>query len=375
MPEVETSQLLKDHRDVVPFLIDRGLLSNRVVVDSTLEVVDVSRRNRNFLVFGGDGNSYMLKQGMDALGALTVAREANLYELIKTRVELQRLRTHVPAFVEYDASLGILVLRAVDGAQDLRRFHSTSRVYAKTPARAVGLALADLHAAGSTLVQAGAIRTSDGQVPWVLAAHRPELTAITDASLGEVELRRMLQFAPELGMHLERLSASWRQNTVIHQDLKWDNCLYFSAGSGRRRTRVCIVDWETVTVGDSAWDVGSFFADYLSMWVLSMPIAADTPVERLPYLARHSLTSMQNAIAAFWNAYVAGRGLEDDVALSELEWASSFAGARLIQTAIEQVQMQSELSGNVVALIQVAANVLSDPRGAARHLLKLGTRP
>lgn len=71
-----------DHGDVVSYLLQRGLLHARSVVDGTLVVRDMSSRNRDFaLDGGGNAQSYFLKQGMDPDGAATVLHEATVYTL------------------------------------------------------------------------------------------------------------------------------------------------------------------------------------------------------------------------------------------------------------------------------------------------------
>ena len=86
------------------------------------------------------------------------------------------------------------------------------------------------------------------------------------------------------------------------------------------------------------------------------------------WLARFPLSTMQPAILAFWRAYAkhtGQRGVASDLGLIR---ASRFAAARLIQSAVEHTQAASTVTGNIILMLQVAANMLADPEQATRQL-------
>src|SRR3954454_1267674 len=67
--------------DVVPYLVQRGLIAPQAIVDGDVRVVDASRRNRNFHVVANQGSAYLVKQGRHGSQGLgTVAHEAAAYE-------------------------------------------------------------------------------------------------------------------------------------------------------------------------------------------------------------------------------------------------------------------------------------------------------
>ena len=53
-----------DQSEVATYLLRRGLISEACIVDGDFQVVDASRRNRNFKAISKAGPSYMLKQGV-----------------------------------------------------------------------------------------------------------------------------------------------------------------------------------------------------------------------------------------------------------------------------------------------------------------------
>jgi hypothetical protein len=135
--------------------------------------------------------------------------------------------------------------------------------------------------------------------------------------------------------------------------------------------RRLIVDWEMAGIGDPCWDLGSVLNDYLSFWLLSIPITGETEPEEFLNLVKFPLARMQPAIRAFWRSYVKQIELDDVTSNQWLLRAVRYAAARLLQTTYEQMQVAMLVTGNVVCLLQLSLNMLMRPREAAVQLLGL----
>jgi Phosphotransferase enzyme family len=361
---------LVDQREVVPYLLDRTLISYESIIKGDLIVQDLSRRNRNFRVVCRDGPSYLIKQGVTAEGLASVAREAELLFFMNQTFDPKRMREYVPSLRDYDADTGVLVLDLISGAIDLRHYHSRTGRFAVTPAKGLGTALGWLH---GNLV-ASSLNWSRRfflPPPWALSIHMPTLEALPAKSQANVQLIKLVQFAAELCEQLSQLKSGWTESAFIHGDLKWDNCLSHIKPGASRRNGLAIVDWETAGFGDPCWDVGSAFCDYLAFWVLSIPVTADASLSRLPEMASYPLKIMHPALRSFWHAYTSTRGLRGSAAIEQLLWSLRFTAARLVQTAFEQMQMRTELTGSIVAMVQLAQNIMKYPFEAAHSLLCL----
>ena len=75
----------------------------------------------------------------------------------------------------------------------------------------------------------------------------------------------------------------WRDETLIHGDIKSDNIL---VGPPRDRHEaqedtVWFVDWEFVQIGDPAWDLASALHDFMIFWTSSMPLEPDLAAEAM----------------------------------------------------------------------------------------------
>jgi hypothetical protein len=127
---------------------------------------------------------------------------------------------------------------------------------------------------------------------------------------------------------------------------------------------VLLIDWELAGRGEAAGDVGAALAEYLRLWVGSVPIVDPAEPGRLAGGARHPIERMQPAMRAFWDAYRRAR----PVAVRRV---AELTGVRLLQTAFEHAQGLTVVSAHVVTLMQLADNVLRAPEYAAWTLLGL----
>jgi Phosphotransferase enzyme family len=348
------------HADVARYLLDRGLLEPRTVVDDGLGVFDVSSRHSNYKVVAGSGPSYLLKQGSGRGTDGSIAGEAAVYEHLG-QGEMERF---LPRAFLYDADEDVLALELVEG-HNLHEHHLRSGRFSTTVAASLGSALGTLHRV--TRLDS---TSEPSSLPWPLSLHRPDLTTIRSLSAANIELVKIVQRHAEFAEELDALAREWRPQCLIHTDVKLDNCI---VPPGRRPT-VKLVDWELAGAGDPCWDIGSVFSHYLSLWLLSIPITGEAPPERWPELAKYPLARIRPALDACWRAYCEALELETAEEGEVLLRSIRFAAARLLQTGVEQSQYALQLWGSTICLLQLSLNVLTRPEEAALTLLGLPYR-
>jgi aminoglycoside phosphotransferase (APT) family kinase protein len=349
--------------DVIPYLCKRRLLSRADVVDGEVRVFDVSRRNHDFKVLCRSGTSLFIKQGQMRDGFSSVRREAQVYALLGNSSPGTSVYPNVPRFLDYDEVEDVLVVEFLTTAIDLRRYDRQRRSPSTRAATQLGTALATLHHCSrptDTVERLGA-----GE-PGVLMAQRPGLALLRDFSGASIDLVRLIQGDTELNRHLETLRHEWRSDALIHHDVRWDNILV-----APRTGAVTLIDWETAAVGDPAWDVGSAVGDYLSHWLLSIPASGDTPPDQVLHLARRPLATLQPAMAALWRGYCRTAELGRDQQAEFTVQVARFTGLKLVQSAIEQVQMLPTWTVSAICQLQVGANMMAQPAQGSQVLLGL----
>jgi aminoglycoside phosphotransferase (APT) family kinase protein len=336
-----------DPSDVTLFLLRRRRLEPGGVVDDGLVVRHAPGRHRNLVLESGEsGAALFVKQAREASDVARLEREGRVCAALAGADEA--IARCVPRVVESDPAAGILVLELVRGSEDLRAHDArTSGVAAGVGERA-GRALAALH-------RTSVDHAEPAEDPWALAGHRPSPDALAELTPAGAEAIRIAQRA-ELAPRLDEVRASWRASALIHNDLSCANVL---VGAGDDGAAVTLVDWELAGWGDPDWDVGSFLAACLSLWLLSTPSVA-------------RLASLQPAMAGFWRAYLDGAQGSPETEGARLPRVTRFAAARLVQTAFESAQTGDRLSSGAVLHLQVAANVLTRPDEAVSTLLGFG---
>lgn len=362
--------LMLAQSQIAQYLVARGLTSPQCIVDCDFEVSEVSRRNRNFRVLSERGSSYLLKQCKSPGETDTLLHEASVYSLLDQVAGESSLLHYLPRVEQYDANEKVLILELLRNARDLRELSQYRNRISKRMAITLGHALGSLHrVTGSALAPAQEIGLRN-HCPWVLSIHRPSLGIFRDTSSANLQVIRIVQNTAGFGTLLDQLRESWRVDAVIHNDMKWDNCLVLRARSGREPV-LKIVDWEFANLGDSCWDVGAVFSAFLSSWAFSVPICGEEPAGYFLELAKYPLARMHPVIREFWEAYREGRGLSRAESDNFVLRALRFGAARLLQTAFEQMQSSTVLTGNVVCLLQLSINILERPSEALVHLLGL----
>jgi aminoglycoside phosphotransferase (APT) family kinase protein len=354
--------------DVVALLLGDGVLDSGSVVDGDVRVVDASRRNANFRVLREDGPSLMLKSARR--GAVeSVEREALVLRLLAASGGSGGPPRFLPRLHAYNADRRLLAIELFRDADDLRQYHRRGR-FPRAIAGEVGRALATLHGLTPAVLREMAGRRLIAPEPAALHIHRPGPAVLYDFSAASVDLLLLVQHSPELCAALDALRDDWRRDTFIHHDARWDNVLVLR--SARRRPDIRLVDWESAGLGDRAWDLGAMLGDYLGAWVASVPVTARAEPASYLALAAHPLEMMQPAIRACWTAYVRTGGLDDGAAAELRVRVARYAGLKLLQIALENVQNAAESTMTAATLLQLGANVLLRPQEAGLVVLGLG---
>jgi Ser/Thr protein kinase RdoA (MazF antagonist) len=345
-----------EQSDIAHYLLSLGLVKPRDIVEEDLSIVDVSRRNCVFLATTRAGPTYVIKQGGPRT-AVTLAHEAAVLGVLGAAPELAG---EVPRVVHHEPEAARLVLRTPGGAQDWSDHHGR---FPRIPARILGRTLARLHRVPSDRVEDLPL----GVDPmWGLSLPEPAHDLVVDLSAGAQDLVARVQMSDTMCARLEELRAAGSDGALVHGDLRWDNCLALAAPSSRRRTRVLLVDWELAGAGAAGFDVGTVLAEYLRVWIGSIPIAEPADPGRLVARAGYPLRRMQPAIQDFWSAYRLANPL-----CPTLRRVIELAAVRLLQTAVEHAQRITAPSAHVVTLVQLADNMLRHPEDAALSLLAL----
>jgi hypothetical protein len=359
-----------NERELIDLLQRHGVLTPADVLDGDFKITRIDRRNQNYRIQSAGARDLFVKQGSAAAAIGSMAQEAAVYELLAKPPIDQHAAMYLTRYLGHDPSAHVLMLQALPGAEDLHEYHLRTRRFPTRLASQLGTGLGTLHRSTRFLAdQPPDARSVTPVRPWVCGLPSPELGLLREASAINLKLIRMLQKEPVFAQEFAELSLEWRTESLIHGDVKLDNCLTYQERPKNGKRGLKLVDWEFAGLGDPRWDVASVFSSYLALWVFSIPMPKPERPDLKAGDAQFPLATIKSTLRSFFESYVDAAALNPATVPTWLQTAVRMAGARLVQTAYEYAAGASELFAPVLTLLQLALNVLKRPERAAADLL------
>lgn len=358
-------------RNITAYLVQKQLLTRDRVVDGGLAIHVSRNRNRIIRVKQNGWPSIFIKQAIEseANAQATIAREASFYEGVATDERLSALRPLLATFRARDDAEHLLVTDLVDDAESVASVLAARDDCPPMLAKKVGAALGTVHAV-RFVENAPQSQLFPRKPPWIFEFHgRDNIDWMRRSAVASLVLDIV---AADDGARaaLEGLRDGWRHTTLIHNDVKLENCLLSPRGAPLHDQALHVVDWELVDIGDPSWDLGSLLHAYLLLWIRSMPDDKEATAAEVAERARLPLHDLHAVFAAVWDGYreaAAGRDLPSGL----LERSVAMAGARMLVSAYEIAAFATVLDGRMLLLLQAASNILARPGAAGRDLMGL----
>jgi hypothetical protein len=248
-----------------------------------------------------------------------------------------------PALVQSDLRQCVLVIQLLDPVITLHDHFSVNSLYAPAVLDGLSRAMTVLHTRSAT-------RQLDAPsaMPWILS----EAVEGGDTGLGEI--------LPDAGARaalLQRLAKArtlWREEALIHGDLKWDNCLLIDAGSDGTPAAVRLVDWELGGKGDPAWDLATALQEFV-FHAHPECMAGSTPFGWL------ATSEPGRAAGHLLHRYLRLSNLTDIRRDDFLARVGIYAGCRLVQTAFELAAVQGGQGPGARTAMDMALRVGEHP--------------
>src|SRR5262245_36434632 len=105
---------MNDPAGLVDYLLAEGVVSPESIVNGTLIVAPITRRNASFKVIASPGRSYIVKAGAVADGVATISHEAAVYDWLQGGSALAFER-HMPRRIRWIEAQRLLILELVEG--------------------------------------------------------------------------------------------------------------------------------------------------------------------------------------------------------------------------------------------------------------------
>jgi hypothetical protein len=357
--------------NVAVYLIHAGLVSSASIVNDDFFLVEAGRRNRNFKIYQCGRRGLFIKQikSTEPQAVATLQREAEFYRRLDNNRIGNDTRQLIPRLIRYDPSRYVLIVELIPEAQSVAEYHLRDVQRFQATSRCLGIALASLHTQLALLFNPAERSIFPLQLPWALTLDQTGHGAIRQLGPVGIHLSTALERLPGLENLLGSLRSLWQWETVIHGDMKWDNTLLSDAENGP--SRLHIVDWELVDLGDSAWDVASLLKEHIvySLFALfngGLP-AGGQPAANMDA----ALTACARAGREFFQQYVSARRIPPALLPMYAGRCIRFTAARLVTAVLEYLYFVPSMTQTQMTdlMLQTALSFLQQPQQAAWNLL------
>jgi aminoglycoside phosphotransferase (APT) family kinase protein len=204
-------------------------------------------------------------------------------------------------------------------------------------------------------------------LPWAFHVALPSPSLFRDVGPLQLELIRLVQRHRDIVDRFREMRRAWQWSSFIHGDVRWTNVLI------EESTAVRLVDWEAAGLGDPAWDVACAFEAWLARGLETLELGVrDEPADASVRFAQ-ALPALQHQMRGLWQAYQRTVQLESEPQRALLDRATSYTGARLLQSAYEWSSGRASFSPFILLTVQLAVNLLRQPPDARAAVVGIDT--
>jgi hypothetical protein len=344
------------------YLLDNGTLDPAAIIDGSYSASQSKTRNITFHVTRKKGQNLFVKQltQFDAQNSYILQKDATCLWLIKNEPAYSNLSQYVPDYFGYDTENQVLITEFLPDARNLEIFFRLENGNLSLFSDTIVDILTALHIPlTDALLSLPSMRFLQKQIPWVMNLGMPNTGAQSTGS----PIMQTVTNNPDFQAMLRDARNQYEFTALIHGDIKWMNFLIHGE---KGQEKIKIIDWEIADIGDPLWDVAGIFMSILMMAVAESPYQ---PKDMSQFPINEPIKALAPCwplMAQFWQCYVKKNGQQWINPTAALEKALHFAGARLIQTAVEYNMHSNELNPNAnrmllacIALFEHRAFVLS----------------
>lgn len=335
------------------FLLDKGCLDARSLIDGSYTASQSRTRNVTFNITRKEGKDLFVKQltSFDPSNSYMLQRDATCLWLIKNEKAFEELSQYVPDYIGYDAESQVLITEFLADAHNLEM---NFRAQGGNPDHLMDQ-LADILSSyhfplSKEQLDLPSMRFFPRQLPWVLnigpGTNQNHSSPAMATVLASPDFRQMISDARD----------QYEYKSLIHGDIKWMNFLLHGA-TGEENIK--LIDWEIADYGDPLWDVGGIVMSLVAMQVADSPYQPMSP-DRLPGADPiEFLEPCWPLFRKFWDRYWQHNKDHYTDETAALNKAIHYGGGRLIQTAIEFNMQGQQLNANATRLLQACVSLFA----------------
>jgi Phosphotransferase enzyme family len=360
--------------NVFDYLVEQGLCASEA--RSSVQVTAKEYKNFNLLVNVGQQRSFLVKQERPDAEGNTRGEfwyEWRVHELFQHFPELKTLSSCTSEILHFDPSHSIIVLNYLDDFTDLSEFYPSSETFPTAIAASLGTTLASFHQKTyenqhykDFLTETTHPNPIDTHIPRFLQGlERIGPGILSRICTDGLDFWRLYQRYESLHQAMVDISQTFTPCCLTHNDLPLRNILLDTHWEDPSRSNnspaVRLIDWEFVSWGDPAYDLGMVLSSYLKLWLGSLVISNAINIETALRLATTPLEKLQPSLAALVCAYLKQFPEILEHRPNFLRQTLQFTGLILIKRIQGQLEQLSPFNNTSICTLQVAKALLCRP--------------
>ncbi|MCC5649538.1 aminoglycoside phosphotransferase family protein [Nostoc sp. XA013] len=361
--------------NVIQYLLEAGLCSSEDDASDKSELPGSSKNNFDLLVTLADNRKLLIKQERNLKKNDGAPRELFqewlFHQLLQQFPVLGNISAIAPLLVHFDEENSILVRNYLSEYLEFATFYHNNEICPQEIATAIGTTLAGLHRTTynrreykdfmATAPQ-GEFRYGFYNPAQGVESIGPEIfgTVPTDA----LKFYLLYQQSESLESAIADLAYDWNPCCLTHNDLKLNNILVHSRWEKLDNCLVRLINWESCSWGDPAFDLGTLLASYLGIWLKSLVVDPTIELEESLHLALTPLESLQPSIIALIRAYLNAFPMILEYRSDFIVRVIQFAGLALIHQIQDIITRRKSFNNADICMLQVAKSLLTMPQQA-----------
>ncbi|MBD2568347.1 aminoglycoside phosphotransferase family protein [Anabaena lutea] len=361
-------------QNVIQYLHKVGLCSAEDSASYASELLEINRKNRNFLVTLTDNHKLLVKQkrhiDLDSIHD-EFYNEWLFHQLLQKFPVLGNISSLASLVLNFDEENSILIRSYSSEYVELEKFYQNNSIFPKEIATAIGTSLAGLH---RTTFQQREYRNfmetaPQGQFRYNFYNPAQGIGLISSKIFGTIptealKFHALYQCYESLESAIADLAYEWNPCCLTHNDLQLYNILVHSRWEQLDNCLVRLIDWEACAWGDPAFDLGTILASYVKIWLSSLIVDPTLELEESLHLAMIPLEVIQPSILAIIRSYLHGFPMILDYNHNFIVRVIQFTGLAIIHHIHAMMNNRKYFDNTNLCMLEVAKSLLIMPEQA-----------
>ncbi len=354
-------------KNISAFLMEKGLLKPKSVVDGDFMVTQTQNRNAIFKIHIKNNKSLFVKQlvNFDPQNTYFLQKDATCLWLIKNEKTFANLAQYVPEYYGYDPEKQVLIVEYLPEAKNLEEVYQTQEGMSPALLKQAAKIMSSFHFKLEEQTMTNrAVQFFMRQLPWTFQfALSPESNAMS--MYGQSPVVDYLKKNESFLNLMKDNGKLYEVSSLIHGDIKGVN---FILQNEQDPSTLKIIDWELSDIGDPLWDVAGFIQSLFVSQIIKHTAA--TPYQASNNLSEVQMTQNLEEIKILWETYSQLQKFDTASNSKALNKTIKFAGMRLIQTAFEHNMNSQQLQANVIKILQISHSLMQNSENLVAQIIQ-----